>query len=36
MQVAVYVAGRQDVIFPFSSIKDILRSDAVSNYELSD
>jgi len=33
-QVAVYSAGRQDVIFPFSSIKDILRSDAVANYGL--
>lgn len=33
-QVAVYVAGRQDVIFPFASLKDILRSDAVSNYGL--
>jgi putative hemolysin len=34
--VAVYVAGRQDVIFPLSSIKDILRSDAVVNYKLND
>lgn len=33
--VAVYVAGRQDVIFPLSSIKDILRSDTASNYGLS-
>jgi putative hemolysin len=35
-QVAVYVAGRQDVIFPLSPLKDILRSDAVSNYQLND
>jgi putative hemolysin len=35
-QVAPYVAGRQDVIFPFSSIKDILRSDALLNYGLND
>jgi len=33
-QVAVYIAGRQDVIFPFSSLKSILRADAVSNYGL--
>ncbi|MCK9445398.1 DUF333 domain-containing protein [bacterium] len=34
-QVAAYVAGRQEVTFPFSSIKDVLRADAVSNYGLS-
>jgi len=34
-QVATYAAGRQDIILPFSSIKDILKSDAVSNYGLS-
>jgi hypothetical protein len=33
-QVAAYVAGRQEVAFPFSLIKDILRSDTVSNYGL--
>jgi putative hemolysin len=31
-RVAPYSAGRQDVIFPFISIRDILRSDAVSNF----
>lgn len=34
--VAAYAAGRQDVIFSFKSLKDILRNDAVSNYGLSD
>lgn len=33
-KVAPYASGRQDVIFPLSSLKDILRSDAVSNYGL--
>jgi hypothetical protein len=32
--VAVYVAGRQDVIFPLSSLKSILKDDAISNYGL--
>ncbi len=33
--VAAYAAGRQDVIFSFKSLKDVLRSDVVSNYGLS-
>lgn len=33
-KVAPYVAGRQEVIFPFSLLKDVLRSDAVSGYDL--
>lgn len=32
--VAPYAAGRQEVIFPFSSLRDILRNDAVSGYNL--
>lgn len=33
--VAAYVAGRQDVIFSFKTLKDILKSEAVANFSLS-
>ena len=33
--VAAYVAGRQDVIFTFKTLKDILKSEAVTNFSLS-
>ena len=33
-QVAAYAAGRQEISFPFTSIKEILKSDAVLNYGL--
>ncbi len=33
-QVAPYASGRQEVVFPFSLLKDILRNDAVSAYNL--
>jgi len=32
--VAPYSSGRQEVVFPFSLLKDILRNDAVSGYGL--
>jgi putative hemolysin len=33
-QVAPYVSGRQEVVFPLSSLKDILKSEAISGYDL--
>lgn len=33
-QVAPHVSGRQEVVFPFSSLKGILKSEAVSRYGL--
>ena len=33
-QVASYASGRQEVVLPFSSLKNILRNDAISGYNL--
>ena len=33
-QVAPYAAGRQEVVFPLSALKDVLKADAVSDYGL--
>jgi len=33
-QVAPYAAGRQEVVFPLSSLKNILKSEAISGYGL--
>jgi len=33
-QVAPYVSGRQEVVFPLSSLKDILKTEAISEYGL--
>ena len=33
-KIAPYAAGRQEVVFPLSSLRDILKTEAVSQYEL--